>query len=357
MIHSAFNNIRGGWQGEGNIGYNPYFEEGTFLLSDSSACVGRGIDSVLIKNTWYKAPHSDFAGNDRPNLIDPNIDIGAYESEYETELLSVPDLSYIGFNGERITPDFHNDSLSYELLLPDTSTSSTPLQVIPVDMHAQVDIDYPAHLKSEIENERTAIITVTSSDGTSQKTYSALFQLLSTDAFLTDLTSAIGTISPEFDPEIAAYELTLPAGTTEAPAITCSTSDEQATFEVSNAINVTSSVKDFRTSKVKVTSEYGEPFSTVYKILFNVEPVGVWDLANDSRVKIYPNPTNNLLTIETEYPDHYSINITTLNGQQILTGEMEGITHQIDLSSFQKGVYFITIRSKDFVTTRKIIKL
>jgi hypothetical protein len=36
---------------------------------------------------------------------------------------------------------------------------------------------------------------------------------------------------------------------------------------------------------------------------------------------------------------------------------MEGKSHQIDLSSFQKGVYFITIRSKDFVTTRKVIKL
>lgn len=71
---------------------------------------------------------------------------------------------------------------------------------------------------------------------------------------------------------------------------------------------------------------------------------------------IYPNPTNSQFTIETDNPDHYSIEITSLNGQQILTGEMEGTTHQIDLSSFQKGVYFITVRSDDFVTTRKIIK-
>jgi hypothetical protein len=36
---------------------------------------------------------------------------------------------------------------------------------------------------------------------------------------------------------------------------------------------------------------------------------------------------------------------------------MEGPSHHLDLSSFQKGVYLITIRSKDFVTKRKIIKL
>ena len=84
--------------------------------------------------------------------------------------------------------------------------------------------------------------------------------------------------------------------------------------------------------------------------------VGIDDY-NLSGLTIYPNPTNNLLTIETEYPDHYSIEISTVNGQQILNGEMEGTTHQIDLSTFKKGAYFITIRSNDFVTTRKIIKL
>ena len=76
-----------------------------------------------------------------------------------------------------------------------------------------------------------------------------------------------------------------------------------------------------------------------------------------TEISIYPNPAGVILNIETEYLDHYSIEITSLNGQQILIGEMEGTSHQLDLSSFQKGVYFITIRSEDFVTTRKIIKL
>jgi rhodanese-related sulfurtransferase len=75
------------------------------------------------------------------------------------------------------------------------------------------------------------------------------------------------------------------------------------------------------------------------------------------RVNIYPNPTNSILNLETEQSDLYSIEITSLKGKQIYKGEMEGTTHQIDLSSFQKGVYFITIKSKDFVTTRKIVKL
>jgi len=79
--------------------------------------------------------------------------------------------------------------------------------------------------------------------------------------------------------------------------------------------------------------------------------------AKANRISIFPNPANDRLSIGTDNPDHYSINIIPLNGQLIYSSTMEGTTHQIDLSSFQKGIYFITIRSKDFVITRKIIKL
>lgn len=79
--------------------------------------------------------------------------------------------------------------------------------------------------------------------------------------------------------------------------------------------------------------------------------------AQSQLVHVYPNPTNDLITIDTEYPDHYYIQITSLNGQQILNGEMEGTSRKINLSYFQKGVYIITIRSLDFVTTEKILKL
>ena len=84
--------------------------------------------------------------------------------------------------------------------------------------------------------------------------------------------------------------------------------------------------------------------------------VGVKENAN-AGIRIYPNPTNDLLTIETGIVGQHSIEINSLNGQLIFNGKMEGITHQIDLSSFRKGVYLITIRSNDLVTTRKIIKL
>jgi len=77
----------------------------------------------------------------------------------------------------------------------------------------------------------------------------------------------------------------------------------------------------------------------------------------NQQLLVYPNPTNRFLTIESDIPDTYFITIYSQNGQMIYRTNMEGSTHQLNLSSFESGVYFITIRSKDFVTTWKIVKL
>jgi hypothetical protein len=78
---------------------------------------------------------------------------------------------------------------------------------------------------------------------------------------------------------------------------------------------------------------------------------------SQSGLSIYPNPTNNILTVETEQSGQLSIQITSLNGRLLYSDKNEGPTHQIDLSSFRKGVYIITIRSRDYVITERIIKL
>ncbi len=90
--------------------------------------------------------------------------------------------------------------------------------------------------------------------------------------------------------------------------------------------------------------------------LVTVTTVGI-NKTQEKRIRIYPNPAKELLTIETIHSGHQSIEITSLNGQLIYSDVMEGTSHEIDLSSFQKGVYFITIGSDDFVRTRKIVKL
>ena len=76
-----------------------------------------------------------------------------------------------------------------------------------------------------------------------------------------------------------------------------------------------------------------------------------------SEISIYPNPVYDFITIRSVHPEHRSVEITSSAGQLISSKEMDGTTLQLDLSSFGKGVYFITIRSRDVLTTRKIVKL
>lgn len=73
---------------------------------------------------------------------------------------------------------------------------------------------------------------------------------------------------------------------------------------------------------------------------------------------VYPNPTRSVLTAELgDVSDPCRINLTSINGQLIFSKEMAGSSHQLDLSSLQKGVYFLRLKSKHSVSTKKIIKL
>jgi N-acetylneuraminic acid mutarotase len=75
------------------------------------------------------------------------------------------------------------------------------------------------------------------------------------------------------------------------------------------------------------------------------------------QISVFPNPVIDLLNIQTGLSEGQVIEISSLNGQIVYSLTTDRPTCQLDLSSFQEGVYFITIRSKDLVKTKKIIKM
>ena len=68
---------------------------------------------------------------------------------------------------------------------------------------------------------------------------------------------------------------------------------------------------------------------------------------------VYPNPTNNILFVETRLiaslPDQY--HITNLMGQTLLTGNISAETQQIDITNLPTGMYFISVGE----TTQKFV--
>jgi hypothetical protein len=95
--HFSFCNIQGGKEGfggngagasyfglyESNIDFDPLFKDTTsidYSLSNSSLCIGAGIESILVEGVWYYAPPFDIEGKPRPSPVGSNPDIGAYEN-------------------------------------------------------------------------------------------------------------------------------------------------------------------------------------------------------------------------------------------------------------------------------------
>jgi hypothetical protein len=93
-VSAVYSNIQGGWPGEGNIDFDPFFVDssnGNYHLLDASPCIGAGTDSIQISGTWYYAPPTDSDGNLRPSPLGSSPDMGAYES-----VLGVPIMALSG---------------------------------------------------------------------------------------------------------------------------------------------------------------------------------------------------------------------------------------------------------------------
>lgn len=78
----------------------------------------------------------------------------------------------------------------------------------------------------------------------------------------------------------------------------------------------------------------------------------ITDVGTNEKIKIYPNPANEHLTVEA--PEHYTVEIYSTVGELMLTTTQK----QIDVSHLESGVYFIVIKNEDGQTAKsdKILK-
>lgn len=89
-------------------------------------------------------------------------------------------------------------------------------------------------------------------------------------------------------------------------------------------------------------------------------PTGINEyLAASNFIKVYPNPTDKDLFLETIEPlKHADIRIVNSIGQTVLTQfNLTGHQFRIDLSALPQGVYYVELKEKDKVGRQMIIKL
>ncbi len=76
----------------------------------------------------------------------------------------------------------------------------------------------------------------------------------------------------------------------------------------------------------------------------------------ERELSIYPNPVNDLLKIKLNLQSNFDYQMIDINGQMIREEKMIFRNHEIDLSSFQKGIYFIKIIVNESFVVRKFVK-
>lgn len=349
----------------------PIFQEGSYELAPKSPGIGQAIDTAEVDKAYYFAPTHDFKDNVRPNPVDAYVDMGAFESPYQQSVF-IPDTVFLQALIERGVDTNEDSLISYEeaeavttlyvggfFLSKRDITDMTGIEAfvnlgtLDCSSNYLTSLDVSSNTKLTVLH--CALNLLTSLDVSAN---TALTELYCAENQLTSLDVSKNTNLEKFHisgNQLATLDISnnrnlfqraLPNGYSPLSVANMPSLTEICVWE---GFNFNDYIPHIDTA--------GSP-NICFQIDCNGDCiVGIVADIHKSGISIYPNPSYNFITIETGNPNHYSIQITSLNGQQILTGEMEGCSHHIDLSSFQKGIYFITIRSKDFVTTRKIIKL
>jgi len=95
---------------------------------------------------------------------------------------------------------------------------------------------------------------------------------------------------------------------------------------------------------------------TIHMIMLTI--VGIDRVSDpvDQEISIYPNPTHDQITVQTRGQGICSLEIITLNGQILKKLEDAGNLVQVDISSYQCGIYLIRIVSRDKVNMGRVIK-
>jgi hypothetical protein len=95
--------------------------------------------------------------------------------------------------------------------------------------------------------------------------------------------------------------------------------------------------------------------ASVDKTTMNFTTLGTESFDFSSTIKIYPNPIKNFFTVNIDNIQNSTYEIYDLNGKILSKGSVENL-NPIDISYFQKGFYFLNIKTENFKKTFKLIK-
>ena len=358
MLSFGIEHNSGGW-GDGGCGLTNDFTKVEYTL-DSTTWVEMNIDSLREGSSDWPCGGAPF------NFVELAEEIPVSDEGYVTVRISHTEANIHPFyvddivlSGSPISTDASLfdlitaegsldplfDPLVYDYSVElDIGTTETPaVTATPAEENATVEVVDATDVTSDNASDRTTVITVTAPDGVTTETYTVEFNVKpNNDATLQDLTAEDYALDPDFSPVVFDYEVELPAGTTETPTVTAAPNDVNATFEIRDAIDVTSDVAASRTTTVVVTAEDGETKLT-YSILFNRSTISV-DPDKAGLFEIYPNPASDQLYIRNA--DRIAkVIVSNVAGEVLINKEIHTDRVNLNVSNLDAGYYIIRVET------------
>lgn len=84
---------------------------------------------------------------------------------------------------------------------------------------------------------------------------------------------------------------------------------------------------------------------------------GTNEIETNIKLHIYPNPSSDMITVETaQVYDNSFLSLYSMTGQELIKQDIEGHRTQIDISTLTPGIYLVKYGSKDRVSTSSFVK-
>lgn len=303
--------------------YSVHVDNATTMLTisaekehEAASITGAGIKSLSVGTQKFEITVK--AENNEPRV---------YEITVTRDASSNKDLSDLTIDGQTVQ-GFNKDVLEYTLNV-DNNVSSIEVGALKVDDTATVT---GTGIKNLNTGENIISVTVTAEDGTFKVYDLKVTRAKSTNNYLSDLVIAEGTLSPEFNKEITAYNITVPYEVTNL-TINAQTESDAAKVEIDSnnnfivgtnkvMVNVVSEDGTVRPYEITVTRQ-----QQVNNFLTNMIIEG-----NDN-IRYSTNPAFDKLTLSynVELPKTVtSVNINVTKEASSLTVEGDG---NVDITS------------------------
>jgi hypothetical protein len=101
----------------------------------------------------------------------------------------------------------------------------------------------------------------------------------------------------------------------------------------------------------------GNQLGNGYYPALNLQALSVEDNVLDVQIRVYPNPTSQLIYVMHPNMNSFGITIVDLNGKQLYQGTISK-DEPVDVSTYTQGIYLVTVENKETQkkNTYKIIK-